>query len=58
MIKPADKGGGIVILEKTDYIKSGQDTCTKLQRDLSASFSEDLQTLVNKASMDGILNKK
>lgn len=64
IIKPADKGGSIVILERKNYkqeahrLLSDQETYTKLWRDSSGAFSEELSSIVQRASSEGILSKK
>lgn len=64
IIRPADKGGAIVILDKDSYnnemqrILSDADTYLPLQSDPTLSFKRELKGLIDKGYNMGILNKK
>ena len=55
VIKPADKGGSIVIMNKTDYIAqaerqlSNPDHYEKLQEDPTQKFNTHIKNLINQA---------
>lgn len=54
MIRPTNKGGGIVVLDKTDYVSemhrilSDHDTYRELPHDPTFKFKQELITLVQK----------
>lgn len=62
VIRQTDKGGGIVILNKEEYIAkaqrllSDQETYTKLGQNPIQTFKRELLFMVNAAQEDGILN--
>lgn len=64
VIKPADKGGGIVILNKTDYklemenLLSDVDTYQLLQGDPTSQYKSALIQLINEGMDLGILTAK
>lgn len=64
IIRPADKGGTIVILNKEDYITKMNEilgdssTYSLIQSDPTATFKRSLTLLVNEGYSLGILNKK
>ncbi|CAI9583897.1 unnamed protein product, partial [Staurois parvus] len=64
IIKPADKGGGIVLLNTTDYIDealrllSDTSTYTKLTKDPLPEFKQDALLLTNTALLDGVTTKQ
>ncbi|OCT74329.1 hypothetical protein XELAEV_18033295mg [Xenopus laevis] len=64
VIKPADKGGGIVVMDTIKYKLeierqlSDSETYNKLKGDPTAKIEQDLFHLVDCAFGDGILNKK
>lgn len=64
VIRPADKGGCIVVLDKTDYeiemyrIFNDQDTYKELPNNPISSFKRELQDLITKGYDLNILNKK
>lgn len=63
VIKLADKGGGIVLQDKSDYIKEARrllsDTSTyqKINKDPISDFAKEVNTLVSMAFQNDILNK-
>lgn len=64
IICPADKGGGIVILDKSDYhaemtrIISDLDTYLRLAKNPALDYKKTLADLVDTGSQLGILDKK
>lgn len=64
IIRPADKGGGIVILDRCDYlmemhrIVDDSETYTPLNRDPVGKYKKDLEIIVDRGFHSGILNKK
>lgn len=64
VVRPADKGGGIVILDKDKYeeemyqILNEPGTYTELANNSTNTYKKRLQKLVNKGYDRGILNKK
>lgn len=64
IIRPADKGGGIVILNKTDYLDemnrllSDNETYTSLASNPTTRYKKELLSLVDRAFQSGIVNKK
>ena len=64
VIRPADEGGGIVVLNKVDYlaemhrIVSDSDTYTRLPLNPENRYKKSLVKLVNKGFRLNILNKK
>lgn len=64
VIRPADKGGGVLILNKADYLTemnrllSDITTYTKLANNPTVKFKKELKSLINEGFSLGILNKK
>lgn len=64
VIRPADKGGGLVILKKVDYeeemnnLLRVENTYKKLKNNPKPQFTKSLRRLVKKGRETGILNKK
>lgn len=64
VIRPADKGGGVVILDKTDYhgemmrILSDSDTYCRLSGNPTTEYKKTLVELIDTGSQLGILDKK
>lgn len=64
IVRPADKGGGIIVMNKSDYISemprilSDQDTYAELPSNPTNGYKRDLTTLVKKGFDRQILNKK
>ena len=64
VIRPADKGGGLVVLSKTYYqeemtrLLSDSDTYLLLRGDPMVHFKNELHSLVEKGKQEGVLNKK
>lgn len=64
IIRPADKGGGLVILDKSDYhqemcrILDDTSTYSPLTMDPMKTLQKNLQVLINKGFTDGILDRK
>lgn len=64
VIRPADKGGGIVLLDKTDYmnemyhILSDHDTYKGLPNNPTSKYKKELNSLISKGFESLILNKK
>lgn len=63
IIKSADKGGGIVLLNKADYIKeanrllSNKTTYRKLKKDPTIDFTIEVNVIVKSALERGVINK-
>ncbi|XP_056376037.1 uncharacterized protein LOC130273370 isoform X1 [Hyla sarda] len=63
VIRPADKGGGVVILNTEDYIKEANRLLTDpkfyktLPTDPTKKYTDELKTLVNEGFQTGVLNK-
>lgn len=63
VIKPADKGGSIVIQEKDDYVResrrllSDTNTYSILSSDPTSQFALEVATLVNRALTEKIISK-
>lgn len=64
VIRPADKGGGIVILDRCDYqremhrLVDDTETYTVLQRDPLVRYKKELESIVEVGFRRGILNDK
>lgn len=64
VIRPADKGGGVVILDKSKYLEemhrllSDRTTYSPLACNPTTKFKRELQNLINRGYQQGILNKK
>lgn len=64
VIRPADKGGGIIVLDKKDYlaemskILGDRDTYTPLRSDPKAQYKRELEAIVQYGFDQGILNSK
>jgi hypothetical protein len=64
IIKPADKGGAIVVMHKMEYDKEilkmlGDDQFYKeSSKDLNKSFSEDLETIIQEMKDQNLINEK
>lgn len=64
VIKPADKGGGIVVMNKSDYeaemekLLGDAETYTKLTKNPSLEFKKLLETLIEEGRKLGILNEE
>lgn len=64
IIRPAEKGGGIVILNKTDYLREldhlvgDVDTYVPLPADPRSTYKNILENTVERGFKSGILNKK
>lgn len=64
VVRPADKGGSIVVQDRPDYIKemyrilSDQDTYRGLSSNPTAQYKKELDKLVLKGFNEQILNKK
>lgn len=63
IIKPADKGGGIILQNKIDYIAeaerllSDHTTYTKLSKDPTNDFTSEAEVLIMTALKDNIISK-
>lgn len=63
VIKSADKGGGIVIQDKSDYMEearrllSDATTYQPIKKDPTSEFAKEVHTLVSTAFQNNILNK-
>lgn len=63
VIKSADKGGAIVLQNKTDYVEdairllSDNATYIKLNKDPMADFAKEANTLIYTAFQEGIITK-
>lgn len=59
----ADKGGGIVLLNRSDYLResyrllSDRATYAKLKKDPTAEFALEADTLINTALKEDIITK-
>lgn len=64
IIRPADKGEGIVILDRSDHLKEmhriveDTETYTLLNRDPIVRYKRDLEAIVDQGLHSGILNDK
>lgn len=64
VIRPADKGGGLVILNKTDYLAElnrlveDRDTYEKLRGNPTNKYKAKLKKFVKKAQREELINKK
>lgn len=64
IIRPADKGGGIVLLKEQDYLDemehllSDRDTYTVLKRDPTNVYKRSLNIIFQRGYRKGIINKK
>lgn len=64
VIRPADKGGGIIIIDKKDYltemhrILGDVDTYTPLRSDPKVRYKKELEVLVQKGFELSVLKKK
>ena len=64
MIKKADKGSTIVVMDKKDYIVKGmrhlsdQDTYKKLNQDTTNKVADEVVSTVRALYQDGVLDKK
>lgn len=63
IIKSADKGGGIVVQNRSNYLQesarllSDANTYTKLEKDPLPEFTSEAHQLINDAASEGIINK-
>lgn len=63
IIKSADKGGGIVLQNKADYIKearrflSDRTTYNKLKKDPTTDFAHEVNVLVKSSLDKGVISK-
>lgn len=63
VIKSVDKGGGIILLDKTDYLKeayrlvSDATTYHKLHKDPMRDFAKEAEALIHNALQEGIITK-
>lgn len=64
VIRPADKSGGIVVLDRCDYLKEmhrivdDTETYTVLNRDPLVQYKKELELIVDVGFLKGILNDK
>ncbi|XP_077346362.1 uncharacterized protein LOC143989996 [Lithobates pipiens] len=64
VIRPADKGGGIVVLDREDYLKEmhrileDNETYTILNRNPVLQYKRTLENIVDQGFRKGILNEK
>ena len=64
VIRPADKGSGIVVLDKDDYINKLQKEMTEsaayveTEKDLTDETMKKIKKLVNKMHKEGAIGKK
>lgn len=64
IIRPADKGGGLVILDKTDYLSeithllSDRDTYQILNKDPMLAYKDELHLLIEEGKATNVLTKK
>ena len=63
MIRPADKGSGIVVVDKTEYIHrlhnemTDSESYKEIPEDLTETATKTVKKLVNKMYKDGVINK-
>ena len=63
VIRPADKGSGIVVVEKTEYIHrlhkemTDSESYKEIPQDLTETATKTVKKLVNKMFKEGVINK-
>ena len=63
VIRPADKGSGIVVVDKTEYIHrlhnemTDNESYKEIPEDLTETATKTVKKLVNKMYKDGVINK-
>ena len=63
VIRPTDKGSGIVVVDKTEYIHrlhnemTDSESYKEIPEDLTETATKTVKKLVNKMYKDGVINK-